>query len=297
VPVSEQTGEATTRLDELAQGLAGQELAVLLEALIAANRAMGDVVDQTAIGAIALKYAAKPEANGDGHAEEDPLAELTALLALHTVGLRVKGAIVYGRGSKASASVFLSDDGTLLLEPLGSYSAPARLAAEVVSTTGAVPKLKGPDAMRVVALIHKIAKHFEGADRDAAAIDWGSDFLQTAETLSVDIDNQVERWSAFVRLRDTDPVGSARTDNATIASRCIVLVDPNGTRYVRCGWFLGYVRSLVGTRSPQELNVDMERVGWRRPSKSGRIKATSPRTGDTLNWSFYVVPMGWESRR
>lgn len=295
--MSEQTSDAATRLDELAQGLAGQELTVLLEALIAANRAMGDVVDQTAIGAIALKYAAKAETNGNGHAEEDPVAELTALLGLHTVGLRVTGAAIYGRGSKASANVFLSDKSILLLEPIGSYSTPGRLIAEVVTTTGAVPKLKGPDAIRTIALVHKVATHFEGAGRDAAAVDWGSDFLQTADMLPLDIDDQNARWAAFVKLRDTDPVGSARADNASIASRCYVLVDRNGTRYVRCGWMLSYVRAIVGTRSPQELNVDMERVGWRRPSKSGRIKATSARTGDTLNWAFYTVPMGWESRR
>jgi hypothetical protein len=40
----------------------------------------------------------------------------------------------------------------------------------------------------------------------------------------------------------------------------------------------------------------MQRVGWVRRGRLGRIKATPVGREGQLNWSFYVVPKGWEDR-
>ena len=76
-----------------------------------------------------------------------------------------------------------------------------------------------------------------------------------------------------------------------LAAGSTVLVDREGTRYVRTGWFRSYVRREVGgLYSPAALAAQMERVGWRRPGSQGRVEATSPSDGRSLVWTFYTVP-------
>jgi hypothetical protein len=108
--------------------------------------------------------------------------------------------------------------------------------------------------------------------------------------------DQGERWQAFSALNESDPAARARELGTSIARQATVLEDREGTRYVRCGWFLTFVRAVAGAYSSEELARDMERVGWQRSGESGRIKATAPAHSRALGWSFYLVRAGWETR-
>jgi hypothetical protein len=65
-----------------------------------------------------------------------------------------------------------------------------------------------------------------------------------------------------------------------------------GTQYIRTGWFRQYVRrELGGVYDAARLATRMERLGWQRPGREGRIMA---RWEDrSLVWTFYVVDSGW----
>jgi hypothetical protein len=75
-----------------------------------------------------------------------------------------------------------------------------------------------------------------------------------------------------------------------------VLRHHDGTRYVRCGWYRENVRAHDGTVSALDLAHRMERVGWLRRGTHGRIKATCPTRSQTLVWTFYEIPDGWENQ-
>jgi 5S rRNA maturation endonuclease (ribonuclease M5) len=225
--------------------------------------------------------------------DDDATAELSEVLALPSVGLAITGVDLYGRGSSAIAQLHLSDGQKIELNPLGKFGSPAKLTIELAIQVGATPALKAPLVARAMALIHRIAAHHEAMTREAIAIDWGLEFLQSAQTHALDMANQEDRWRAFRALADIDPVALSRSDGRSVARTSIVLVDRGGVRYVRCGWFLSFVRGAVGPYSSEDLAREMQSVGWRRPGGKGRMKATSPSSAATLQWNFYAVPSDW----
>jgi hypothetical protein len=204
--------------------------------------------------------------------------------------------MLFGRGSSAIADIALSDGSKLTLDPIGKYGSPAKLTVELAIQVGAQPKLNTRAVVEAMALLHKLAAHHHTMDREAVAVDRGTEFLQLATVLSIDISDQGERWQAFSALNDSDPAARARELGTSIARQATVLEDREGTRYVRCGWFLSFVRAVAGAYSSEELARDMERVGWERSGKTGRIKASAPGHSRALGWSFYLVRAGWETR-
>ncbi len=96
----------------------------------------------------------------------------------------------------------------------------------------------------------------------------------------------------FSELNAKNPAGDAREEGVPIVRANVLLVDSNGARLVRCGWFLAYVRESTYI-SPRELAHRMERVGWTRRGTTGRIKASAPKREATLAWSFYIVAGDW----
>lgn len=212
-------------------------------------------------------------------------AALTELLELGTVGVRVTGARVYGRGSAASADVRLSDGTVIVFESLRDFGTPSRLMVEVAACTGATPKLKGAQAMQALALLRQVAEHSASVTPDDLTRDWCHGYLQGASVLDVDMTDQAQRWGAFCHLRDHDDEGSLG----------VVLRHLDGTRYVRTGWFRNYVRSVHDhTASPQQITGRVARLGWSRPGVRGAVKATQPSGQGMLMWTFYTVPAGWE---
>lgn len=229
----------------------------------------------------------------DGQAV-DVLDQITALLGLPAVGLRITGVDVFGYGSNAIAHLHLSNGRRIELEPLGKFGSPSKLTIELAIQVGATPTLKSAMVATVMALIHRAAVHHETMARTTIVAEWGLDFLQTAKRHAVDMSNQLDRWQAFQLLKDTDPITRSRADGTSVAAESVVLDDVTGVRYVRCGWLLAFVRASVGPYASDALARDMQSVGWRRPGGQGRVKATSPALTDSLVWTFYTVPKGWE---
>lgn len=229
----------------------------------------------------------------------DPVeaAELLAvLLGLPSVGLSIRSARIVGRGSKASADLYLSDGSCVTFESLRDFANPTRLAIEIAATTGATPRLKAPQAIRALSLLRAVSEHRETVTTDDLAVEWGTTYLQAAMPLDVDMDVQAQRWRAFSHLDGIDPYSTARAEGGTLAANSTVLVHTTGERLVRCGWFRDYVKRDDPTVSPQEIGHRMERVGWQRRGRTGRVKASQPGGTGVLAWSFYVVPADWEMR-
>jgi hypothetical protein len=221
--------------------------------------------------------------------------ELADLLGLDGIGRTIIDVQVFGRGPSASVDVQLSGDQKLTFERFGDITKPPALTAHLAAI--GVPRIfKGAEAALAGALISRLARHHESVSADEIAAEWGREFLRLAPLQEVDLDDQAERWRAFSSLEHINADDGAEDRSANVlAQRCVVLMDrPSGVRLVRAGWFVSFVRRQVGGMySPQALGVQMERVGWERRGKEGRVKATSPDGGRTLIWRFYSVPTGW----
>ena len=232
--------------------------------------------------------------------EQDPIAaaeQLAAMLDLPSVGLAIRGARIVGRGSRASADLYLSDGSEITFETLRDFANPTRLTLEIVACTGARPALKLPQAMAAVALLRVIAEHQETMTTDQLSNEWGTSYLQSVATRAVDMNDQAARWEAFCALERIDPVAMAHREGISVATASLVLVHTDGTRLVRCKWFRAYAKSEDASVSPQEIAHRMQRVGWHRRGTEGKVKATRPGIqGSPLIWSFYSVPKGWEER-
>jgi hypothetical protein len=236
-------------------------------------------------------------ATGETQPATDPIAaaeQLAELLRLPSVGLSIRGARIVGRGARASADVYLSDGSVLTFETLRDVGTVNRLALEVAACTGALPKLKGPQALQAVALIRAMAEHEETFSDDQIAREWGATYLQAATAEPVDLEDQADRWRAFSTLERVDPVAARwRGDSPSIAAASLILVARNGARLVRSGWFRAHVRGEENV-SAVEVAQRMLRVGWRRRGATGRIKASRVGHAGQLAWSFYEVPPRWE---
>jgi hypothetical protein len=239
---------------------------------------------------------AELEQHRNGAAPADPEAaarELTELLGLKGAGVNVTGGRIVGRGSTASADLYLDNGEAITFEALRDFANPTRLAVEIAACTGATPILKAPAALRALSLLRALSEIEETTTEDDVSRDWGIEYLQSATRLEVDMRDQADRWRAFCGLQAANPAGDARDDGVPLVQTQVVLVDHNGARLVRCGWFLAFVRESAYI-SPKELAERMARVGWARRGDRGAIKATAPGRQAWLAWSFYVVPKGWE---
>ena len=225
-------------------------------------------------------------------------SELAGLLALDGVGLQITGVSMFGRGSNAAVHIHLSNDSKITLDPLGRFGSPVKVNNEMAMWVGAEPDLKGSHVRRVMALLHKLADHHDEQTDENRAMDWGISYLQTAQTITAAIGAGGQaRWSAFEMLDKTDPVSCARADGTSVAVGSIVLEDTDsGVRYVRASWFAAYVRQQAGPGAADVATRVMRRVGWDKPGSEGRVKATAPARDATLQWAFWLVPKGWETR-
>jgi hypothetical protein len=219
--------------------------------------------------------------------------QLAALLDLPAVGVHVASVQMYGQGAGASVDIHLSNGETMLFASIRDMVRPQSLIAETVACAGATPTLKQPQAVQVVRLARIIAERSQGVTDDELATDWGLEYLQEADTLDVDLNDQAARYAAFEHLSRRDPWALAREDGKSYAAATIVLRDVTGDRLVRSEWFLRHVRGFTSKETPASLADRMRRVGWTRRGTRGRIKATAPATAKTLAWAFWIVPADW----
>jgi len=234
----------------------------------------------------------------DGGGEHDAGRELAKLLALDKLDppLTITGASLIGDGADAAAFLTLSDDSEMRFRSLREMTVANKLMAEVVATTGAMPKLNQQAAMRAVSLLKRYAVHVQSMSEDDEAIEWGVNFLHAAETLDVDIDAQAERWAAFTKLSEVDPRRKHAETRESIASASVVLRCADGSQLVRTDWFRAYVRSIEPRMTPAQIATLMQHVGWIRRGYKGRWKATRPGLPGQLSLAFWLVPDNWEDR-
>jgi hypothetical protein len=173
---------------------------------------------------------------------------------------------VFGRGAAASVDLHLSGDTKVTFERFGDIAKGPALTAHLMSTLGVAKSFKATDAVLAGSLSFKLAKHHGDDTTDAAAREWGSEFLRLAATGDIDLNDQASRWRAFSALELLNPQRDAGEDRSaySLASASVVLVAESGMRLVRCGWFLSYVRGEVGGIDPGAVATKMERVGWSR---------------------------------
>ena len=231
----------------------------------------------------------------------DPMTaaeRLNALLSLPD-DAKVRGARVTGQGSKATAEIDLLNGATMIFDSLRDMTRPANLVAEVAACAGVAITVKQPAAVQAVVLVRALAEHTAGTNDNDNAIDWGVAYLQSAQIVDVNMDDQRERWGAFGLLRNAQPEthNAPQVDGTAYAGATIVLRAHDGARFVRAGWFQRYVCRQDSTISRHDVTVRMLRVGWEIRGKLGRIKATCPGRNDKLSWAFLLVPAGWENDR
>ena len=219
--------------------------------------------------------------------------QLAALLDLPAVGVHVTSVSMFGQGASASLDVHLSNGETMLFASIRDMVRPQTLAAELVACAGATPQLKQPQAVQAVRLARIIAERTQAATEDDLAVDWGLEYLQAAETIDVDLNDQAQRYRAFELLSHRDPWAHAREQGGSYAAATIVLRDQSGDRLVRSGWFLRHVREFTSRETPASLAARMLRIGWQRRGTAGRIKARPPGRPGELVWAFWIVPAGW----
>jgi hypothetical protein len=210
------------------------------------------------------------------------LDDLNTLLGLTDVGRRIDRVSIYGRGTKGIAHLHLDDGERIVLDPLGSYTTVPKLTAELALQAGAAPALKGPAVQKVLVLLRLLGEHHELHELSDQASEHGVEYLRGAAIAEFQMNDQASRWRAFSRLD-------------TAVSQDIVLQDTEtGLRYVRIGWFEQYVRTRTSPGVPDQVVRSMSALGWSKPGREGRIKATAPGRPDRLTWAFFVIPIGWE---
>jgi len=172
---------------------------------------------------------------------------------------------------------------------------PAALAQEIGVQLGVEVTLKKEDIKRLNVLVGKFCKLKAAWTLRDRARELGLMFLQQAETLSIDLTNTAERWSAFKRMHDRDPVAYAKEQAIPLGAAYIVLLDVSGKRYVRIQWFVDYVKAnaVAGTASTILDHIE-EPGNWDRiQNAKSRMKATDPRTKEQVWQILYEVPRDW----
>lgn len=229
----------------------------------------------------------------------DPITaaeELGVLLALPSVEVEIRGAQMFGSGSRAALEIKLSNGEVMTFDQLKDMANLANLSAELVACSGATPKLTKQSALTAVALTRRLAEHYETDTDNDLAVEWGVSFMQAAQHEDFDLDDQADRWRAFSLLERNSPWEVARHNAVSVASASIVLRHTNGMRLVRSHWFGSHVKQHDSSIGEREVPKRMARVGWIRRGREGRVKATRPDLPGQLNWSFYFVPAGWENQ-
>ena len=277
-------GQRNTTLTSLAGTMRkrGMGEAEILAALLVTNRdRCKPPLDESEVQKIVASIGRYPPADDDRKRSAEPLAHLNDLLGLVDKD-RVVEVKLYGANTRGAAYLRQLSGEAIVLDPIGQYAVPARLAAEVALHTGIAPKIKnGADALKVLALIRRLSGLIASIETRDRAEELAAEYLRAAAVGEVDMSDQASRWKAFSAL-----------DSAS--QQHVVLLDSKtGLRYVRTGWFARFVREQEGPGASDPVLRAMLAAGWTRPGSRGQIKATRPILGGRLVFKFLIVPQGW----
>jgi hypothetical protein len=220
-----------------------------------------------------------------------PLARITELLRLDD--RRATGARIIGVGAAATGDIHLDDGSRLELEDLKIITQPAMLNYRIALQLGVDAQLDRKKACQLLIAMREAAEAIELVSSDRAAIDFGVSFLQEATPLEGDMSDQADRWRLFEALSNVEPRHDCELNRTSYARGCRTVVGRDGRQYVRTGWFQRHVRESDWHISPPAIATAIQRVGWVRPGREGRMKATRRSNGQTLIHTFYIVPAGW----
>ena len=203
---------------------------------------------------------------------------------------------MFGRGTSAVAVIDLANGKKITFDTVGHHATPTKLMVELALQVGTTPTIKGPDVVRILKLLHDLGRIHAEHERDEQARDHAFTYLRASPVEAARMDDQGDRWRAFSILDALDPVSAARLDGTSVAHRSLVIEDTEtGLRFVRVTWFKAYVRQQAGPGDAEAISRAVQQLGWRKPGTEGRIKATGPGPNRTLQWTFFVVPKGWEA--
>ena len=153
-----------------------------------------DDADVRAIAHSVARYDPSAEAVGS-------LDELTALLALDTVGKRIDVVRLYGRGSNAIAHIYLDDGERIVLDPVGKFTTCSKMNAEVAIQAGASVTLRPPDVTRVLVLLRNLSERHELVGRiEERSWEFGVEYLRAAVIGDVVMADQASRGELLSRL-------------------------------------------------------------------------------------------------
>jgi hypothetical protein len=253
-----------------------------------------DKIVESIVGRDRRKRIGRIEAIGT---PDEQCEHLAVLLELPSVGLTVEKVSTFGEGGRAAVEILLSNGETMVFESVREMTRPAILAAELAACAGVAPKINGQRALQAAVAVKGLAVRQQAFSDNDIAVDWAATYLQAADVLDVDINDQSARWAAFSHLEQADPLARSKVEGTGVAAASIVLRHTDGERLVRAGWFYQHVRSLDAGVGQSALTVRMLRVGWQRRGRSGRVKATCPSRPAVLGWNFWTVPSDWEEDR
>jgi len=199
---------------------------------------------------------------------------------------------------RATCRVVLSTRGGLVFDVDNWKSAPSSaraLAQEIRLQIGTDPSIKKDDLGRLDVLVGQFCKVVQAMTVQDRAVELGRTFLQEAETLDVDLDNQAERYAALKQLKDRHPTAKAKADGTSTVAACIVLRDNVDRRYVRISWFVDFVKANAVSSQVGAIVEAMESPGmWSRLNDTkSRMKGTDPVTKDHVWQALYEVPANW----
>ena len=244
-----------------------------------------------------LRVEAIERNGGDVPDSGDLRLVLTDLLGFAEHDREVDSAAIYGRGPKAAVDLRLVGGETISFEAYADICTGSRLSTMLATTASVNRGFTNEQARRVACLIRWLAERHEQNSEDADLLELGREYRRVAPREVIELDVQSSRWRGFSALSVRDPISEAGEHASALAIACKapMLVDrASGVELIRTGWFRQYVRREVGgVYGPAQLATRMERVGWRRPGREGRIMARCPTDDRSLVWSFYVVEPGW----
>ena len=216
------------------------------------------------------------------------LAELEKLIGVTAIRRTIATIEVHGRGGKAFVKIRLDNGDLIELDPLGSFSTPQKMNFEL-SAQGAEPSLGTGEPQKVARLLHRLGAHYEVSQTADRAWELGEKYLAKPTTVTCDarMSDQASRWSAFYRIQRE-------------SQKDIVIFDHDtDSYYVRTFKLIAFLRAHSDAGEALRLKAELERTcKWRRPGNEGRVKATRPNfPGQTLQWAFLIVPLGWKDQR
>ena len=140
-----------------------------------------------------------------GYPARDPgeiLPQLTDLLEVGQVVLKVVGVEVSGDGNAAPVVIHLDDGTPIFFERFEHVGKPDKLATQLASTVGVWTEFSPLQARKAAGLIRRYVGRAQVIARHELFASWVIDLLEEASDHDFDLDDQASRWSAWKAVKE-----------------------------------------------------------------------------------------------